>query len=317
MPPKKNTKRKDPPPQAEEAAMDPANQLAEPPSSDHSSGDSSWWGDDDSDDDDWDAVVAASTAAAAGAAAVAAAAISSTVMITMLQQPPAKRMQRDHRTLPRDNRRDFCHADALRCIGRDITGLLGYPQTPLHGSQFKLFFRLSRGRFQVLMEDLTASNYWFFKVSDSDGFSRTSMEARPLLPLKTLAYGVPSHTFIDYFQMSAQYASSCCKHFCKAVKLVYQNEFLRRPTQDDMKKIIRLHKVVHGVEGLMGSLDCTHTFWKIVPRLGKDLAKERRRSPQLSWRVLVTIISLSGRYRMATLEQSMTTQSCLCHHFWI
>jgi hypothetical protein len=187
MPPKKNTKHKDPPPAAEEAATDPANQLAEPPSTGFSSGDSSW-GDDDSDDDDWDAaVVAASTAAAASAAAVAAAAISSTVMITMLQQPPAKRMQRDHRTLPWDNRREFFHADALQCIGRDFTGLIGYPKTPLHGSQFKLFFRLSRGRFQVLMEDLTASNYGFFKVSDSDGFSRTSIEARLLLPLKTLA----------------------------------------------------------------------------------------------------------------------------------
>jgi hypothetical protein len=280
MPPKKNTKRKDPLPPAEEAATDPANELAEPPSSDHSSGDSSW-GDDDSDDDDWDAVAAASTAAAASAAAVAAAAISSTVMITMLQQPPAKRMQRDHRTLPRDNRRDFFHADVLRCIGRDFTGLMGYPRTPLHGSQFKLFSRLSRGRFQVLMEDLTASIYRFFKVSDNDGFSRTSIEARLLLPLKTLAYGVPSHTFIDYFQISPQYASSCCKHFCKAVKLVYQNEFLRRPTQDDMKKIIRLHKVVHGVEGLMGSLDSTHTFWKHYPKAWQGSYKGKEKKPSI------------------------------------
>jgi hypothetical protein len=44
--------------------------------------------------------VAASTSAAASAAAVAAAAMSSTFMVTMLQQPPAKRMQRDHGTLP-------------------------------------------------------------------------------------------------------------------------------------------------------------------------------------------------------------------------
>jgi hypothetical protein len=280
MPPKKNIKRMDPTPPAEEAATDPANELAEPPPSDHSSGYSSW-GDDDLDDDDWDAVAAASTAAAASAAAVATAAMSSTVMITMLQQPPAKRMQRDHRTLPRDNRRDFFHADALRCIGRDFTGLIGYPRTPLHGSQFKLFLGLSRGRFQVLMEDLTASNYWFFKVSDNDGFSRTSIEARLLLPLKTLAYGVPSRTFIDYFQMSPQYASSCCKHFYKAVKLVYQNEFLRHHTKDDMKKIIRLHKVVHGVDGLMGSLDCTHTFWKNCPKAWQGLYKGKEKKPSI------------------------------------
>ena len=33
-----------------------------------------------------------------------------------------------------------------------------------------------------------------------------STEARLLLPLKVLSYGVPPHAFIDYFQMSDQFA---------------------------------------------------------------------------------------------------------------
>jgi hypothetical protein len=193
MTPKKNTKRKDPPPPAEEGATDPANELAEPPSSDYSSGDSSC------DDNDWPATVAAAnTAAAASAAVVARAAMATTLMFSMLQQLTAQRMKTDHQTLPRNNRRDFRHGDALRCIQRDYTGLKGDPRTPL------------------------LENFGIWSTSP----------------------------YLDYFQMSPQFASSCCKHFCKAVKLVYQNTFLRGPTKADIKKIIRPHKVVPGVEGL-------------------------------------------------------------------
>jgi hypothetical protein len=74
------------------------------------------------------------------------------------------------------------------------------------------------GRFQVLMEDVMASNITFFKSTVRDGFDRSSLAARLLLPLKTLAYGVPQHTFIHYFQMSPQYARDCCKEFDNAMR---------------------------------------------------------------------------------------------------
>jgi hypothetical protein len=65
---------------------------------------------------------------------------------------------------------------------------------------FQLVFRLSRGRFQVHMEDVMASNIIFFKSIVKDGLDKCSLAARLLLPLKTMAYGVPPHTFFDYFQ---------------------------------------------------------------------------------------------------------------------
>jgi hypothetical protein len=40
--------------------------------------------------------------------------------------------------------------------------------------------------------------------------------------------------------------------------MLYTEEFLR----EHLKNTTKLHQVVHGTEGLLGSLDCTHTFWK-------------------------------------------------------
>jgi hypothetical protein len=61
------------------------------------------------------------------------------------------------------------------------------------------------------MEDVMASNIKFFKSTGRDGFDRSSLAARLLLPMNALAYGVPPHTFIDYFLMSPQHSRECCK----------------------------------------------------------------------------------------------------------
>jgi hypothetical protein len=47
-------------------------------------------------------------------------------------------------------------------------------------------------------------------------------------------------------------------------------EFLRLPTATDLKNIVKLHKSVHIVDGMIGSLDCTPTFWKNCPKASLD-----------------------------------------------
>jgi hypothetical protein len=98
----------------------------------------------------------------------------------------SNKRKEDHRQLPRSSRRKFQHDLALECIERDYIG-----DTPLLGVEFKLMFRLSQGCFQVLMEDVMASDIKFFKLTGRDGRRKSSLAARLLLPLKTLAYGVP------------------------------------------------------------------------------------------------------------------------------
>eukprot|EP00934_Nitzschia_sp_Nitz4_P000358 Nitzschia sp. Nitz4//scaffold549_size3348//1663//3261//NITZ4_009270-RA/size3348-processed-gene-0.5-mRNA-1//-1//CDS//3329554287//358//frame0 len=161
----------------------------------------------------------------------------------------------------RSKRRCFDHKGTLASVQRDYLG----PEPLFPDKQFKVFFRVSRLRFEVIMQDVVnrSQNPYY----NPKKFLGASLEARLLLPLKTLAYGVAPHVFSDYFQMSfTQSRRAWCNEFAKTMNGLYMSEYLRQPTAADLKGLNKLHKRVHKVPGMLGSLDCSHTIWKNCPK---------------------------------------------------
>jgi hypothetical protein len=196
--------------------------------------------------------------------------------------------QPDHRCLRRKTRRLFKHHEALQCIMRDYLG----PVPLFLGKEFKLMFRISRTRFEQISQDFP-NNFPFFRDSaDCTGMVKSSLQAKILLPLKTLAYGVPPHTFCDYFQMSHTHARSCVHEFEKAMLFLYEKEYLRLPDVGDLKAIVSLHRAKHHVSGMFGSLDCMHVFWKNCP---------------VAWQ---------GQYKGKEKKPSVVLEAICDHHLW-
>ena len=105
-----------------------------------------------------------------------------------------------------------------------------------------MIFRLSRSRVQRIIEDFMSSTVidihcFYARSIDATGKMGASYEAKILLQLKTFAYGVPPHTFIDYFQMSKGLAARCCDVFALSMKLLYDEEYLCTPDALDLKRI--------------------------------------------------------------------------------
>jgi hypothetical protein len=184
----------------------------------------------------------------------------------------------DHRLLPRPQRKELRH-ELIR--GRIYHNYLN-PYPLFDGKEFQTAFRISRSRFQMIMEDFAATGDPFY-LSRIDAFGRVgaSFEAKLLLPLKCMAYGVPPHCFLDYFEMSKTLARECCYHFDRKMKEVYIKEYLRCPDAIDLKRINKLHKVVHGVEGMFGSLDCMHTYWKNCPVAWQGSFEGKEKTPSI------------------------------------
>ena len=161
----------------------------------------------------------------------------------------------------RTNRRVLNHQRAYDCIMEDYLG-----EASLFDALFVTMFRMSRARVEMIMVAFgNSGNSYYTSSSRSGVMSGPSLEARVLLPLKTLAYGVSCHAFSDYFQMSTTFARVCCKTFNDTIAKCFKDEYLRLPTPADLVSITTLHKKAHGVEGMLGSLDCMHTYWKNCP----------------------------------------------------
>jgi hypothetical protein len=95
---------------------------------------------------------------------------------------------------------------------------------------------------------------------------------------KAFAYGVATHAFSDYFQMSTAQGAKFCDEFADTVQSLYCEEYLCVPYAVDLKNITILHQKSHGVDGMFGSLDCMHNGWKNCPKAWQALFKPRKES---------------------------------------
>jgi Plant transposon protein len=179
---------------------------------------------------------------------------------------------------PPSKRRSFDNQGAYQCIMRDHLG----PDV-LFGKEFSLLFRLSRPRVELIINAIMNSGNPFFQSFRTNRFGKKGacIEAKVLLPLKVLAYGVAPHTFCDYFQMSISQCGVCCRQFNRIIPQLFSTIFNRLPTTADLAAVNQLHSRVHGVEGMLGSLDCMHTYWKNCPVAWQQSFKGKQSGPTI------------------------------------
>jgi hypothetical protein len=72
---------------------------------------------------------------------------------------------------------------------------------------------------------------------------------------------------MDYHQMATNTFTEGLKAFFRALKADtgLHGEYMRYPSKGDVKRVTDLHADVHGVPGMLGSLDCLHVYWKNCP----------------------------------------------------
>jgi hypothetical protein len=87
------------------------------------------------------------------------------------------------------------------------------------------------------------------------------------MALKLVAYGCSPSTFLDYFQMSQMTERQCLLKFCCIVSSDndLQSVDARQMTRSDASRLSALHEAVHGIVGMVGSLNCMHVGWKNCP----------------------------------------------------
>jgi hypothetical protein len=105
-------------------------------------------------------------------------------------------------------------------------------------------------------------------------------KAKMLIAMKLIGYGISPSGFQDYFQMGITTARKSMLKFlriisCSALRDIY----LRSMTREDAKRVSAMHRAKHGVNGMLGSLDCMHVHWKNCPVLKQGHYKGAKHKP--------------------------------------
>ena len=195
-----------------------------------------------------------------------------------MDQNGPQRRKKHRGSLFRSSRQKFDYSRAHNAIVLDYL----HPNA-VYGAEFKLIFCISRTCFEQMMtEVMTRDGLEFYQdLRGRQGVTSCSLEGMLLYPLKTLAYGVPYSAFVDYFQISIQFGMKLCREFDRAIQALYMKEYLRVPDEVDLRNINELHRHVHGVDGMLGSLDCSHTIWKNCPKAWAGSYQGKENNPSI------------------------------------
>ena len=68
----------------------------------------------------------------------------------------------------------------------------------------------------------------------------------------------------EYLQLGESTALSCLHHFTEGIILLFGDEYLRRPTPEDLQRLLDTGEK-RGFPGMVGSIDCMHWEWKNCP----------------------------------------------------
>jgi Plant transposon protein len=149
------------------------------------------------------------------------------------------------------------------CIYQDYMS----PSPLFDDRQFKRMFRVSKAVYATIKASALRHPFFNCRPYEASGRECISLDAKLLIALKHLAYGASHNAFRDYFQMGTSTSFLCFKYLLEVLSTDQhlQQRYFRRMTKEDTHRVLALHKEVHGVPGMLGSVDCLHVYWKNCP----------------------------------------------------
>jgi hypothetical protein len=153
---------------------------------------------------------------------------------------------------------------ARACILADYLG----PQPTFNDRTFERHFRITRSIFEEVSLVCGQMDRFFRETIEVAKRTRgIDPNAKILFALQMLANGTSPSAHQAYYQMGETTAREALKKlaWCIANSCALRGQFFRSMTRTDARNASDLHKRKHGVEGMIGSLDCMHIGWKNCP----------------------------------------------------
>ena len=152
---------------------------------------------------------------------------------------------------------------ALMCVNSDWMS----PTPRFNDKQFERTYRIEKSKVDYIIGNLAHDDTFWMQTIDAVGRPSISPIVKLLAAQQIICYGVSFSAFQAYYQMGESTARLCVSKLtrgiveCPAITDIY----LRSPSKIDAKRIVKLHKDIHGLHGMLGSLDVTKVHWANCP----------------------------------------------------
>ena len=73
--------------------------------------------------------------------------------------------------------------------------------------------------------------------------------------IRQLAYGNTADALDEYLNMSERVSRESLYNFCYGIVKLYGDEYLRKPTSNDIQLLYDAHLTRHGFPGMLGSIE--------------------------------------------------------------
>ncbi|KAI3778281.1 hypothetical protein L2E82_07462 [Cichorium intybus] len=129
---------------------------------------------------------------------------------------------------------------------------------------FRRRFRMRKPLFLRILSSVTANDRYFQQRRDATGRQGLSPLQKCTGAMRVLAYGTSADAQDEYLRMSETVTRDALKNFVEGVISCFGEEYLRRPNQDDLARLLYVGEE-RGFPGMIGSIDCMHWEWKNCP----------------------------------------------------
>ncbi|XP_047949085.1 uncharacterized protein LOC125194915 [Salvia hispanica] len=114
---------------------------------------------------------------------------------------------------------------------------------------------MRRDLFLRIVRTLEGRDEYFQYREDDIGRPRLTPLQKCTVTIRQLAYCTTADMFDEYLHVGETTGRSFLNNFRKGVVEAFGDTYLRPPTADDCQSLMRMHEMVHGFPGMLGSID--------------------------------------------------------------
>ncbi|XP_028945290.1 uncharacterized protein [Malus domestica] len=175
--------------------------------------------------------------------------------------------------------RSFVQRDREECHDQMMKDyFIERPRFPAHN--FRRRFWMRRELFEGILNAVVNHDHYFARKIDVVGRQSLSPHQKLTFAFRMLANGCSADSTDEYCRLAESTAIENLKRFCQAIQAIYGATYLRKPTREDLKRLLRKADK-RGFPGMIESLDCMHWEWKNCPTGWAGQFKGRHNKPTI------------------------------------